>query len=417
MTSTSRRSLAVMFSLSLLCSLALAGWTQLTVGVPAELYAIHFPAGTQVGYAVGAGIDSLGGEAGAIVKTTDGGTTWTSQVSGVTSPLKSVYFTSDDNGYAVGNAGTGIRTTDGGATWTPMTIPGTDMLNYVRFPGNGQTGYIGVYPRNQAGKVIKTTDGGSNWADVSVGGAMSWSISCGMATDQIGVALGKGGMVYGTTDGFGTASAQGPQTTADLIAAAFSPADPNTGYLIGNDSVQGVIRFTSTGGASLWDSVRCPVITSFFGVDVPTATAAYVCGTGGYILRSVSNTDFYQTTTGVTVDIYGVCFPGAQEDTGFACGSGSTILRTYDKGIPWIPGVAEGRVPAVKRSGIRVVSNPSRHGIALHSDADVRVSVYDAAGRTVVSQAATRGLNFLPLPTGAYFVKAGSGTARAVVTD
>jgi hypothetical protein len=64
-----------------------------------------------------------------------------------------------------------------------------------------------------------------------------------------------------------------------------------------------------------------------------------------------------------------------------------------------------------------VVSNPSRHGIALHSDADVRVSVYDAAGRTVVSQAATRGLSFLPLPTGAYFVKAGSGTARAVVTD
>jgi len=35
----------------------------------------------------------------------------------------------------------------------------------------------------------------------------------------------------------------------------------------------------------------------------------------------------------------------------------------------------------------------------------------------VMNQAATRGLNFLPLPTGAYFVKAGASTARAVVTD
>ena len=74
-------------------------------------------------------------------------------------------------------------------------------------------------------------------------------------------------------------------------------------------------------------------------------------------------------------------------------------------------------MPAVTRAGIRVASNPCRHGIALQSDADVRVSVFDAAGRVVMSRAATKGLSFLPLPTGAYFVKAGAQTARAVVTD
>jgi len=412
----SRRNAVVIGSLLLLCSLGFGGWTALSTGSAAQLTSIHFPTGTTVGYAVGS--DPAGGAT--ILKTADGGVTWTPQSAPVLNGLNSVYFTSDDNGYAVGLVGTGIRTTDGGATWTTMTIPGTDILNYISFPDNGQIGYIGVHPRTQAGKVIKTTDGGSSWADVSVGGAMSWSTSCGMATDLIGVALGRGGMVYGTTDGFATASPQGPQTVADMVAAAFAPSDPNYGCLIGNDSLGGLIRYTDDGGATLWDSVRFWPTTVFNGVDMPTTTVAYVCGSGGTIQRLVQTTpfvDFYRTTVPVTDDMFGICFPVGQADTGYACGNNGVILKTTDGGIPLIPGVAEGRVPAVKRAGLRVLSNPSRLGIALHSDADVRVSVFDAAGRTVLSQAATKGLNFLPLPTGAYFVKARNGTARAVVTD
>jgi len=162
--------------------------------------------------------------------------------------------------------------------------------------------------------------------------------------------------------------------------------------------------------------VRFYPITAFYGVDVPTTDAAYICGTDGRIDRSVSATDFFRTTTGVTVTLYGLCFP-VGVDTGYAVGATGTILKTTDQGIPWLPGVAEGKVPTISPTAIRVVSNPSRHGIALHSDAAVRVSVFDAAGRVVMSQAATKGLSFLPLPAGAYFVKAGAGTARAVVTD
>ena len=114
--------------------------------------------------------------------------------------------------------------------------------------------------------------------------------------------------------------------------------------------------------------------------------------------------------------MYGLSFPNGA-DTGYACGGNGTVLKTTDKGVPWIPGVAEVKPPAVVRTGIRVVSNPSRNGIAFHSDADVRVSVFDAAGRVVKTQAATKGLNFLSVPTGAYFVRAGAQTARAVVTD
>jgi len=323
--------------LLLLVPLAFAAWDPLNSGVVGPLYSVHFPEGTQVGYAVGAGMDSLGGgDVGLVIKTTDRGTNWVLQVAESTRSLRSVYFKDNNTGYAVGDAGTAIRTTDGGANWTAMTVPDTYMLTGVQFPENGQIGYIGVCSQSGDGKVLKTTDGGDSWTAISVGGPASASCGCGMATDSVGVAFGYDGFVYGTTDGFGTGAVQGPQTIADLVAAAFSPTDPNVGYLIGNDSTHGVIRYTDDGGATLWDSVRCYPITAFYGVDMPTSEVAWVCGTGGMILRSMTPHDFWRSTTGVTADMYGVCFPNGV-DTGYAVGAGGTILRTYDGGGPWSP--------------------------------------------------------------------------------
>jgi len=218
-------------------------------------------------------------------------------------------------------------------------------------------------------------------------------------------------MVYGD-------SAQDPQTNADIVAAAFSPADPNEGYLIGNDSATGlgVIRYTDDGGATPWDSVRCWNVPAFYGVDMPIQYTAYVCGAYGMILRSIDTRYFVRTTvpTGLTAALYGLCFPHGA-DTGYAVGASGTILRTYDGGIPfgW---VAEEKGRAMSRAGIRVASNPSRHGIAFHADADVNVVVFDAGGRVVARQAATKGLNSLPLSrAGAYFIReAETGDGRSV---
>jgi len=416
MTVRSWRGAATAGSLLLLCSFAFAEWTQVNVGFPCDLNAVHFPEGTQVGYAVGVGFDSLGGLVGVVVKTTDGGTAWAQQPCDVPGSLNSVYFTNNSTGFAVGDMGAAIRTTDGGAAWTPMTVPGTDHLNYVSFPGNGQTGYIGASSQSGDAKVIKTTDGGATWSAVALGGMANRSYSCGMADDTIGVVLGREGMVYGTTDGFATSAPQGPNTIADMIAAVFTPGDPNTGYLIGDDSGAGIIRYTDDFGASLWKPVKHYPVTAYYGLCMPAAGVAYFVGAGGRIDRTVASDDVYRCSTDATVDVHGVCFPNGI-DTGYAVGAAGTVLKTTNGGIPWIEGVAEEKVPAKTHAGIRVLSNPSRYGIALHSDADVRLSVIDAAGRIVLSRTAAKGENFLALPTGAYFLKVGESTARAVVTD
>ena len=79
--------------------------------------------------------------------------------------------------------------------------------------------------------MLKTTNGGDNRAEVAVGGAMNTSGSCAVATDNIGVVVGNGGFVSGTTNGL--------------------DSNRNTGYLIGNDTVEGVVRYTNDIGASL----------------------------------------------------------------------------------------------------------------------------------------------------------------------
>lgn len=83
-----------------------SNWT--TLFFPEVLYSINFPISATglVGYAVGA--------SGRILKTIDAGNNWGQQVSGTTSTLRGVRFLDFDEGYVVGDGGTILKTTTGG---------------------------------------------------------------------------------------------------------------------------------------------------------------------------------------------------------------------------------------------------------------------------------------------------------------
>jgi photosystem II stability/assembly factor-like uncharacterized protein len=419
------RNAAVVVTLLLSCSLMFGAWTSLNPGFQGGVYQdVYFiPGNTQVGYACGMGLDTVSHlPAGLVIKTTDGGSSWIRQNPNTPSILRSIYFTDASTGYACGIASTVVKTTDGGDNWSPSNTgvdPGSELTS-VSFPSNGQTGYIGLATETPGNaKVYKSTDGGAHWVGTPIGGAISKSKGCGMATDNIGIGFGPNALGYTTTDGFGTGSftdlwAQG----CIMTAAAFSPTNTSEAYIVGNDTVMGlgIIRYTSTSGNPHWDSVRCAVVPSFSCVEYASPETAYVGGANGAILGSFNKHDFWKTSTGVTNGINGISFPNGP-DTGYAA-AGPIILKTNDAGTLWIPAVAEGKSPATLLSGIRVIANPSRFGIALRTDANVTVTVFDAAGRAVLTQTAVKGTNFLPLhKAGAYFVRSGEHTARAVVTE
>ena len=82
------------------------------------------------------------GDAGTILKTTDGGSQWSIQSSGTTNRLQSVHFPMDAmTGYAAGVGGTLLKTMDGGTNWTRQTSGTTNGLYSVHFPIDTQTGY------------------------------------------------------------------------------------------------------------------------------------------------------------------------------------------------------------------------------------------------------------------------------------
>lgn len=400
--------MAVLCSL-LLSSLAFAAWNLQNSGVSGTLYAVHFPEGIQVGYVVGADMDSLGGEVGLVLKTTDGGDTWAPHLPGTSGSLSSVYFKDNDTGFAVGAAGVAIRTYDGGATWDTFSVPTSEALTGIQFPGNGQVGYIFTRPRNPPSKVLKTTDGGSNWTAISVGGPASVTRGGGFANDSVGVIVGDDGLVIHTANGLDSFWFGGAMTNADLTAATFAPDDPDKGYLVGHDSARGVIRYTDDFGATPWDSVRCWSVSAYRGLDMPATEIAFFVGDSAgepMIVRTVAPTEAWRTVLpgGLTAALYGVHFPNGA-DTGYAVGAGGVILRTDDRGgLPphW---VAEEKGPDMARAGIRVVSNPSRRGIAFDSGIEADVLVYDALGRVVARQKAAKGPNSLPLHSGVYVLR------------
>ncbi|MBK6824781.1 MAG: hypothetical protein IPG87_18050 [Saprospiraceae bacterium] len=91
----------------------------------------------QVGYACA--------DIGRIYKTVDGGTKWTSLISGVQEPLMDLDFADELTGVVVGFNGTILKTTDGGQSWTQMPSPlGPEHL-FLSGSGQSNSGFICTY--------------------------------------------------------------------------------------------------------------------------------------------------------------------------------------------------------------------------------------------------------------------------------
>lgn len=94
-----------------------------------------------------------------ILKSTTGGTGWTSVFSDPSVTIKRMYFISPDTGYVACNSGKVLKTTDGGLSWQYLNTGITNNLNAIYFI-NSNTGFAA----GDAGTIIRTTNGGSTWS-------------------------------------------------------------------------------------------------------------------------------------------------------------------------------------------------------------------------------------------------------------
>jgi photosystem II stability/assembly factor-like uncharacterized protein len=178
-------------------------------------------------------IDSQHGWAaggGALLRTTNGGASWAALAEPCQGDLTSVHFVSPAVGYAVAARTTGdsaaaqpsggqdttalggslVRTTDGGSTWSP--VAGAPANPQSACFANADDGYLGT-----PGRIWRTTDGGGHWTLALTEPAASGNpttpadtpeIQCAGATGLWALFLGQGAatghapyLAYASQDG------------------------------------------------------------------------------------------------------------------------------------------------------------------------------------------------------------------------
>ncbi|MGH7499206.1 MAG: hypothetical protein ACREL3_10195, partial [Gemmatimonadales bacterium] len=124
------------------------------------------------------GVGRYDGPPATLIKTTDGGATWTSRdMAPYATALIDVHFFDANNGLAVGGTGPFslrhaviLSTSDGGATWQTRyssNRPGAEWCWKISFP-NRFTGFVTIEREDHMAPsyILFTTDGGVTWGEI-----------------------------------------------------------------------------------------------------------------------------------------------------------------------------------------------------------------------------------------------------------
>ena len=302
----------------------------------------------------------IGGAGGAILKTTNGGSSWTSQNCNFFNQVAGIYFPNTADGY-IAMEYNFLKTTNGGSTWS-VNYRFSNLYAQSMYFLNADTGWIaGVF--NGIYSIQQTLDGGNTWSSqinnlndeikaiqVNTSGngwavgtnglymqttnfGTSWTTSTpagasilnalSFTDDLNGYMVANGGSIYKTIDGGTTWSpSTNPSAGADLESVSFS--DPNTGIVSGTN---GILLSTINGGTS-WQSNNQP--TWFTGNAAATFNGGnfLVVGSFGEILKSTNiGTTWVSSQVRVAdKNLSGVC--SSTSNLLFATGDAGTILTS-----------------------------------------------------------------------------------------
>lgn len=292
-----------------------SSWTEQNSGTIQDLTEVQF-IDDQTGWIVGLG--------GTILKTTDGGETWQSQVPPTSVNLFDAHFTDLQTGWAVGEYGTILKTSDGGITWqTQNSGLTTQMLFGVYFIDN-QTGWaVGWH-----GVIRKTTDGGMTWQSAYTGSVNNYFQTVFFTESQTGWVATSNGDILKTTNGGATWQNQLSATVYGIWELQF--LDNQTGWAVGE---QGSILKTTDGG-STWQLLTQNIFRLLFSVHFTDSQTGWAAGVYGQIYRTTDGGLSWENQAKMyEKSLRGIHFTDSQ--TGWAVGDSGTILTTNTAGLVW----------------------------------------------------------------------------------
>jgi photosystem II stability/assembly factor-like uncharacterized protein len=260
---------------------------------------------------------------------------WVAQNSGTNDELDGVFFTDANTGYAVGMDTTSFRglvlkTTNGGGTWTPLSV--SCMIPRSPFFTDQYNGYVAAYDT-----VLKTTDAGASWSKYPINlGLVLFGMH--FYNSAIGYAAGMqfppsaNAAILKTTNAGVTWTSQSISPPARYHTNSLYCTSADTCYLAGGYALK------TTNGGITWDRMSTPSIADWSSVFFTSATNGVIVGgsnSSGSIIRTTDGGASWNTVYSAPAFLSSVYFIDAS--TGYAVGGGGIILRTTDEGATWDP--------------------------------------------------------------------------------
>ena len=278
-------------------------------------------------------------------------TNWTVVSSGSSSALKDLQFTSDFVGFIVGGNGTLLKTMDGGSTWTVVLMDTTEDFISVSFISD-TVGYLASQNR-----IYKTTNGGASWSIVTTDLLNTFN-TIHFITENIGF-IGTGDTIFKTTDG-GQNWTSSLATLSEINTISFPTA--NVGYFTGGASA-GYVYKTTDQGATISTSVNA-FNTIREEIQFLDANTGYLIGWyNPYVLKTTDGGVSWVATS--TAYAGGIAVHFLNEQTGYHIddsGGTSKISGTNDGGVNW---TIELTLNALSNSNLKKMGSTATHVFAI----------------------------------------------------
>jgi photosystem II stability/assembly factor-like uncharacterized protein len=283
-----------------------------------------------------------GGDSGLMMRSADGGATWSRVGSSFTSrSLQDVDAIDRTRAWAVGERGLILRTRDGGATWTRQRVPVTNTLNGVSL-GTRRSGFA----VGNAGTILRTTNAGARW--VRAGRPVRSRLVSVSAVDSRYVwAVGNRGTILRSTDGGRHWKRQKSHTRADLSSVTF--VDRRHGWAVGG---QNILLRTSDGGRhwkkrTLRAPIKHPDPQAFYSVCFVDRRHGWIAAAGGglpgySVLRTTDGGRSWRWTQ-MEFGSFMLDVSFSDRRHGCAVGEQSVMYTSQDGGRTWdFQGVTDG---------------------------------------------------------------------------
>ncbi len=264
------------------------------------------------------------GSKGMLLKSTDGGSSWSIQQTGMTKNLGKVHFINQNTGYILSDTSVYYKTTNGGNNWVFNTLGGNSVLKDIAFLDEN-TGFItGEKIVNDYGVIYKTTNAGVNWSSYTINSSVANLNRLDLLENGKAITGGGYGYFYYTTNNGTDWFRFGYETRKD-----FDYSDTTNGLSING---LGTIQKTTNGGVN-WATCysSSDTLTS---IQMVSLTTAYCVG-GNRILKTTnSGANWTIQNAGISGYFTKVFFVDSLN--GWVSGYAGKMLRTSDGGNNWI---------------------------------------------------------------------------------